>query len=88
VQFLQSRTALADIEIAGTTIPEGSPVMLMGVHYCFGAPLARTEMQIALAELARRLVNPRLVTDAPPYRPNPFLRGPRNLPVEIDGITS
>ncbi len=30
--------------------------------------------------------NPRLVTDPPPYRPNPALRGPRHLLVEIDGV--
>ncbi|HYZ29714.1 MAG TPA: cytochrome P450 [Thermoleophilaceae bacterium] len=117
VQFLQSRVALADIAIGGTTIPAGSPIMLMlaagsrdpirfpdpdrfdpdrsdnqhlgfggGIHYCFGAPLARTETQIALTELARRLVNPRLVDDPPPYRPSPGLRGPRHLLVEIDGV--
>jgi cytochrome P450 len=57
-----------------------------GVHYCFGAPLARPETQIALTELARRLENPRLVEDPPPYRSNPFLRGPRHLLVGIDGV--
>jgi cytochrome P450 len=57
-----------------------------GVHYCFGAPLARPETQIALTELAHRLQNPRLVVDPPPYRPNPLLRGPRHLLVEIDGV--
>jgi cytochrome P450 len=56
------------------------------VHYCFGAPLARPEAQIALAEIARRLENPRLVTDPPPYRPNPVLRGPRHLPVTFDRL--
>jgi cytochrome P450 len=57
-----------------------------GIHYCFGAPLARAEAQVALPALARRLVNPRLVTDPPPYRPSPELRGPRHLQVEIDAI--
>ncbi|MGW7365045.1 cytochrome P450 [Streptomyces sp. NPDC054841] len=57
-----------------------------GVHYCFGAPLARPETQIALTELARRLVNPRLVADPPPYRPSPSLRGPRHLLVDSDGV--
>jgi cytochrome P450 len=57
-----------------------------GIHYCFGAALARQEAQVALAELARRLVNPRLLQDPPPYRQNPTLRGPRHLPVAIDGI--
>jgi cytochrome P450 len=58
-----------------------------GIHYCFGAPLARLEAQIALGELARRLENPRLVTDPPPYRPNPVLRGPLHLLVEFDRVS-
>jgi cytochrome P450 len=57
-----------------------------GIHYCYGAPLARTEAQVALPQLARRLVNPRLVTDPPPYRPNPELRGPRHLLIEYDAV--
>jgi cytochrome P450 len=57
-----------------------------GIHYCFGAPLARPETQIALTELVRRLENPRLVSDPPPYRPNPVLRGPRHLPITFDRI--
>jgi cytochrome P450 len=57
-----------------------------GVHICFGAPLARLEAQIALAELIRRLENPRLVEDPPPYRRRPILRGPRHLTVEIAGV--
>ena len=57
-----------------------------GIHYCFGAGLARQEAQVALTELARRLNNPRLVEDPPPYRQNPTLRGPRHLPITIDGI--
>ncbi|GAA3582921.1 cytochrome P450 [Nonomuraea rosea] len=57
-----------------------------GVHYCFGAPLARLEAQIVLSELIRRLRNPRLVTDPPPYRPSAVLRGPRHLLVDYDGV--
>ena len=117
VQMRTNRTTLADIEVAGTTVPKGSPLALMfaagnrdpsrfaepdrfdpsrtgnahlgfagGIHYCFGAPLARIETQVALAELAGRLVNPRLVADPPPYRPNPELRGPRHLLIEYDGV--
>jgi cytochrome P450 len=117
VHMLASRTALADIDIAGTTIPAGSPLILVlaagsrdprrfpdpdrfipdradnqhfgfggGIHYCFGAALARTEAQVALPELARRLVNPRLDADPPPYRPNPALRGPRHLQVTYDTV--
>ncbi|MFJ8942888.1 cytochrome P450 [Streptomyces sp. NPDC102395] len=57
-----------------------------GIHSCFGAPLARLEAQFALAELARRLVNPRLLEDPPPYRQNAVLRGPRHLPIACDDI--
>jgi cytochrome P450 len=57
-----------------------------GIHSCFGAPLARLETQLALAELARRLDNPRLVEDPPPYRQNAVLRGPRHLHITCDGI--
>jgi cytochrome P450 len=59
-----------------------------GIHSCFGAPLARLEGQIALSELARRLDNPRLVEDPPPYRQNAVLRGPRHLNVAFDGVGS
>ncbi|MFF7140276.1 MULTISPECIES: cytochrome P450 [Streptomyces] len=57
-----------------------------GIHICFGAPLARLETQIALAELAGRLDNPRLVDDPPPYRQNAVLRGPRHLSVAFDSV--
>ncbi|HTJ37758.1 MAG TPA: cytochrome P450 [Dactylosporangium sp.] len=117
VQMLTNRSALADIDVAGTTIPKGAPMALMlaagdrdparfpdpdrfdpdradnphlgfgnGIHYCFGAPLARVEAQIALPALARRLRSPRLAADPPPYRPNPILRGPRHLPIELNGV--
>jgi cytochrome P450 len=58
-----------------------------GIHYCFGAPLARLEAQLALTQLAKRLQNPRLVTDPPPYRPSPVLRGPIHLQIAYDGVS-
>lgn len=57
-----------------------------GIHNCFGAPIARLEAQTALSELFRRLENPRLVADPPPYRQNAVLRGPQHLLVEVDGV--
>jgi cytochrome P450 len=116
VQF-RTRTILADIEVAGVTIPRGATVALLlaagsrdprrfpeanhfvpdrtnnahlgfggGIHYCVGAPLARLEAQVALGELARRLVAPHLVSNPPPYRENASLRGPRHLVVGYEQL--
>ncbi len=59
-----------------------------GIHSCFGAPLARIEAQIAFPELLRRLEQPRLVVDPPPYRPSPLLRGPEHLLIAVDEVRS
>ncbi|MFG2911115.1 cytochrome P450 [Kitasatospora sp. NPDC048286] len=119
VQFVPWTTALADIDVAGTTIPKGSPVWLMlaaanrdpkrfkdpdrfdpdrkdnqhlgmytGIHYCFGAPLARMELHLAVPELFRRVKFSGLLEDPPPYRANAVLRGPRHLPVAIEGLVA
>ncbi|MET7400680.1 cytochrome P450 [Dactylosporangium sp. NPDC005572] len=115
VQFLPWRTALAEIELAGTTIPKGASITLVlaagnrdpqhvtdpdrfdpqrrpvphlgfgdGIHYCFGAPLARLEAQVALRGLAPMLANARLLEDPPAYRISAVLRGPRHLRVALD----
>ncbi|MBW8795422.1 MAG: cytochrome P450 [Streptomyces sp.] len=57
-----------------------------GIHFCFGAPLARLEVQVAVSEFVRRVENPRLVADPPPYRHNQIFRGALHLLVDIDGI--
>lgn len=57
-----------------------------GPHYCFGAPMARIEGEIMLREWLRRVRNPRLVTDPPPFRKRAQLRGPRHLLVDHDGL--
>lgn len=59
-----------------------------GPHYCIGAPLARLEAGAALAALARRLVDPRLLADPPPYRQGASLRGPEHLMLGIGGIAA
>jgi len=118
VQFFPSRSALADIEIAGTVIPKGAAVHLMyaaanrdpsrfpnpnhfdperrdnqhfgwgsGIHTCFGGPLARLEVNIAFETFLRRVANPRLVVDPPPYRQSNVFRGPRHLWIDFDGIS-
>ncbi|GHE41796.1 cytochrome P450 [Streptomyces capitiformicae] len=57
-----------------------------GTHFCFGAPLGRMEGQIAVRELSRRLVGPRLLQDPPPYRDSPDLRGPSELRLGVDEV--
>lgn len=57
-----------------------------GLHFCFGAPLARLEGTLALTAWVRRIVNPRLVEDPPPYRRNAALRGPSRLLVDFDRV--
>jgi hypothetical protein len=55
-----------------------------GIHYCLGAPLARLEGRVVFAEVARRLVNPRLGELT--YRDNRVLRGPARLEVGFDAL--
>jgi len=115
----RTRKTLAAIDIAGTTIPKGAPLVLLfaagnrdpkrfahpdrfdpdragnphfgfggGPHYCIGAPLARLEAETALVALAKRLVDPRLLEDPPPYRPGASLRGPERLRLRIAGVAA
>jgi pimeloyl-[acyl-carrier protein] synthase len=55
-----------------------------GAHYCFGAPLARIEGQVAFATLLRRLRNLQLASDRILWHENLGLRGLTNLPVSFD----
>jgi cytochrome P450 len=117
VFFWPTWTAVDDIEIAGTTIPKGSPIFFMygpanrdpeeftnpnkfdlnrpekdslgwgsGIHICFGGALARLEVNTALEVFLRRVENPRLVVDPPPYRRNALFRGPIHLEIDVDRI--
>jgi cytochrome P450 len=57
-----------------------------GIHVCFGGPLARLEVNAALEVFLRRVRNPRLVADPPPYRRNQVFRGPLHLSIDFDEI--
>jgi cytochrome P450 len=53
-------------------------------HFCFGAPLARMEGQIAFSTLLRRLKNLALASEDFVWRENLGLRGLSGLPVTFD----
>jgi hypothetical protein len=53
-------------------------------HFCFGAPLARMEGQIAFGTLLRRLKNLALASEDFVWRENLGLRGLSGLPVRFD----
>jgi fatty acid omega-hydroxylase len=57
-----------------------------GIHSCVGGPLARLEVNLAFETFIRRVENPRLKEDPPPYRRSPFFRGPQHLWIEYDRI--
>jgi pimeloyl-[acyl-carrier protein] synthase len=57
-------------------------------HYCFGAPLARMEGQIAFETLLRRLPELRLEPQEFVWRTNLGLRGLKSLDVSFDGSRS
>ena len=52
-------------------------------HFCFGAPLARIEAQVAFGTLLRRLPRLELATTEVTWRPNLGLRGLTRLPVRF-----
>jgi len=53
-------------------------------HFCFGAPLARVEGQIAFNTLAQRLRNPKLAEQKLEWRQNAGLRGLTKLIISFD----
>jgi pimeloyl-[acyl-carrier protein] synthase len=55
-----------------------------GAHFCFGAPLARVEGQLAFEAIATRLANLQLVPAPLQWRTNLGLRGLITLPVTFD----
>jgi cytochrome P450 len=57
--------------------------LLVGIHFCLGASLARLEGKIAFSALSRRFPECELVESELPWNGNPMLRGVRELPVRL-----
>lgn len=55
----------------------------LGTHFCLGAGLARLEARTAFRGLLDRFPQLTLASEAPEFRPNPFLRGLKALPVRL-----
>ena len=53
-------------------------------HFCFGAPLARMEGQIAFNKLLQRLLKPRLIDEELTWRENAGLRGLTKLNISFE----
>lgn len=65
--------------------------LLLGIHFCLGASLARLEGRIAFTELARRFPNLELASEpdtALEWNGNPMLRGVRSLPMTLGPASS
>ncbi|MFF3014927.1 cytochrome P450 [Streptomyces sp. NPDC057939] len=57
-----------------------------GIHYCLGGPLARAEVEIALAALLERYPTLELVDPAPQWRRSLRSRGLRELSVRYEAV--
>ena len=52
-----------------------------GIHFCFGAPLARAEARILFSKVLGQLPELRLVSETPDWSSNTFARGLETLPI-------
>jgi len=55
----------------------------LGIHFCLGSALARTEGRIGFGRLLERLPNLRWTNDQPEWNQNTLIRGLQSLPLEF-----
>jgi cytochrome P450 len=55
----------------------------LGIHFCLGSALARTEARIGFGRLLERLPNIALASDTPDWNPNTLIRGLHSLPLRF-----
>ena len=55
----------------------------LGIHFCLGSALARTEARIGFGRLFDRLPGIRLASEAVEWNPNTLIRGLRALPLQF-----
>jgi len=99
-KLIRKRQAVIAVMAAGNRDPERFPdpdrldlgrtdnrhlAFGWAAHFCFGAPLARIEGQIAFATMLRRLPELRLSPEPLVWRENLGLRGLTALPVTFAG---
>jgi cytochrome P450 len=101
-QRIRRRQAVIAVMAAGNRDPERFPdpdrldlarpdnrhlAFGWAAHFCFGAPLARLEGQIAVSTLLRRLTDLRLESPALVWRTNLGLRGLTALPITFTPVS-
>lgn len=53
----------------------------LGIHFCLGSALARTEARLGFGRLLERLPNLQLASETPDWNQNTLIRGLRSLPL-------
>jgi len=69
-----------DKYVPGRDLPKDHLSFGKGLHYCLGAQLGRTEVEIILSEMADRFKTLDLKNNVHPFSPNIAFRGPLALP--------
>ncbi|HLJ55877.1 MAG TPA: cytochrome P450, partial [Chthonomonadaceae bacterium] len=58
----------------------------LGIHFCLGSALARTEARIGFARLLERMPRLALASSAPEWNSNTLIRGLAGLPLRFERL--